>query len=174
MLFSYVIGQNWIGNNNKCRWIAGNFDCHADAVVRRGVHRPIEHIQDFTWSHWMPPSGECLRCIAPAAAMVDGFVETTLTTNKTQLLPSNYGTFRSLVVCKNFTPKTDPLLSSSMQQALFKYETPQFQLKSSQSFLGTKRCQGTKRKKVIKLARSSLIKVAHICANRGIPVNIKL
>jgi hypothetical protein len=31
----------------------------------------MEHIQGFTRSHWMPPSGECLRRIAPAAAMVD-------------------------------------------------------------------------------------------------------
>ena len=41
----------------KCRRIAGDFDCHADAAVRRGVHLPIEHIQGFTRSHWMPPSG---------------------------------------------------------------------------------------------------------------------
>jgi hypothetical protein len=41
----------------------------------------------------MPPSGECLRHIAPAAVMVDEFVKTTLNTNKTQLLPSNYSTF---------------------------------------------------------------------------------
>jgi hypothetical protein len=41
----------------------------------------------------MPPSGKCLRRIAPVAAMVDGFVETTLNTNKTQLLARNYGTF---------------------------------------------------------------------------------
>jgi len=63
-----------------------------DAVVRRGVHRLIEHVQGFAWSHWMPPSGECLRRIAPAAVMVDEFVETTLNTDKKQLLPSNYGT----------------------------------------------------------------------------------
>ena len=95
MLFSYVSGQQRIGNNKKCSRIAGDFDCHADALcaVRRGVHRLIEHIQGFTRSHWMPPSGECLRCIAPAAVMVNKFVETTLNTNKTQLLPSNYGTF---------------------------------------------------------------------------------
>ena len=73
MLFSYVSGQQRISNNNKCRRIAGNFDCHADAAVRRGVHRPIEHIQGFTRSHWMLPSGKCLRRIAPAAAMVDEF-----------------------------------------------------------------------------------------------------
>jgi hypothetical protein len=35
--------------------------------------RPIEHIQGFTQSHWMPPSVECLHHIAPAAAMVDDF-----------------------------------------------------------------------------------------------------
>ena len=72
MLFSYS-GQQRIGDNKKCRRIAGDFDCHADAAVRRGPHRPIEHIQGFTRSHWMLPSGKCLRCIAPAAAMVDEF-----------------------------------------------------------------------------------------------------
>jgi hypothetical protein len=84
MLLSYVSGQQRISKNNKCKRIAGNFDCHADVAVQRGARLPIEHIQGFTWSH-----GECLRRIAPAATMVDGFVETTLNTNKTQLLPSN-------------------------------------------------------------------------------------
>jgi hypothetical protein len=93
MLFSYGYGQQQIGDNKKSRQIAGNFDCHTDAAVRHGAHRPIEHIQGFTWSHWMPPLIECLRRTAPAAIMVDEFVKTTLNTNKTQLLPSNYGTF---------------------------------------------------------------------------------
>jgi hypothetical protein len=53
----------------------------------------MKHIRGFTRSHWMPPSGECLRRIAPAAAIVNEFVETTQNTNKTQLLASNYGTF---------------------------------------------------------------------------------
>jgi hypothetical protein len=44
------------------------------------------------------------------------------------------------------------------------------ELKSSRSFLAIKHCQWTKSKKVIKLARSSFIIVAHICPNRGIPV----
>jgi hypothetical protein len=38
MLFSYVSAQQQIDNN---------FDCHADAAVRRGAHRPMEHIQGF-------------------------------------------------------------------------------------------------------------------------------
>ena len=161
----------WVATMNrqgqKCRRIAGDFDCHADAAVQRGVHLPIEHIQGFTWSHWMPPSGECLCRIAPAAAMVDGFVETTLNTNKTQLLPSNYGTFRSLVVCENFNPKTEPLLSLSMWQASFKCEMPRLELKSLRSFLAIKRFQRTKSKKVINRSRSSLKSWAHICAHRG-------
>jgi hypothetical protein len=45
----------------------------------------MEHFQGFTQSHCMPPSGKCLRRIAPAVAMVDEFVKTTQNTNKTQL-----------------------------------------------------------------------------------------
>jgi len=93
LLFSYSSGQQRINNVGKFRQITGNFDYHADAAVRRGAHHPMEHVQGFTRSHLMPPSGKCLRRIAPAAAMVDKFVETTQNTNKTQLLASNYGTF---------------------------------------------------------------------------------
>jgi hypothetical protein len=56
----------------------------------------------------MRPLGECLRRIVLAVAMVDRFVETTLYTNKTQILTSNYGTFRALVVCENFIPQNGP------------------------------------------------------------------
>jgi hypothetical protein len=47
-------------------------------------------------------------------------------------------------------PKLDPLvLSSLMQQALFKCEMPWLVLKSSATFLCIKRCEGTKIGKVI-------------------------
>ena len=65
MSFSYGYGHQQIGNKNKCRRIAGNFDCHTDAAVRRGAHRLIQHVQGFTRSHW---------------------IETTLNTTKTQLI----------------------------------------------------------------------------------------
>jgi hypothetical protein len=42
----------------------------------------MEHIPGFTRSHWMPSLGECLRSIAPAAAMVDKYIENTQNTNK--------------------------------------------------------------------------------------------
>jgi hypothetical protein len=93
MLFSYDYGQQQIGDNKKCRQIAGDFDCHADATVQSGAHCLIEHNQGFTWSHLMPPLVECLRPIAPAAVMVIKIVETTLNTINTQLLPSNHDTF---------------------------------------------------------------------------------
>ena len=96
MLFSYGYGQEQIGDNKKCRQIAGDFDCHTDVAVRRGAHRPIEHIQGFTRSHWMPPLGKCLGRTTPEAIMVDEFVKTTLNTNKKQILPSDYGTVLSI------------------------------------------------------------------------------
>ena len=79
MLFNYFSGQQRIDDNETCRRIAGN---HADEAVWRGAHRLMDNIRGFTRSHWMQPSGECLRRIAPAAAMVDEFIETTQNTNK--------------------------------------------------------------------------------------------
>ncbi len=40
--------------------------------------------------------------------MINEFVETTQNTNKTQLLASNYGTFRALVVCEIIIPQNGP------------------------------------------------------------------
>jgi hypothetical protein len=37
----------------------------------------MKHTRSFTQSHWMPPSGECLRRIAPMAAIVNEFIVTT-------------------------------------------------------------------------------------------------
>jgi hypothetical protein len=56
----------------------------------------------------MPPLGKCLQRIAPAAAMVDKYVENTQNTNKKLFLASDYGTNRSLVVYKNFIPQKGP------------------------------------------------------------------
>jgi hypothetical protein len=93
MLFSYGSGRQRINGNQKCRRIDGNFDCHGNAAVRRGAHRPMEHIHGFTQSYWMPPSVKCLRSITPAAAMVKEFESNTQNTNKTQRSASNYNAF---------------------------------------------------------------------------------
>ncbi len=73
MLFSYGSGQQQINNNKKCRQLTGNFDCHADAVVRHGAHCPMQRICGFMQSHLMLPSGKWLRHIAPVAAMFIDF-----------------------------------------------------------------------------------------------------
>ena len=71
---AYGCGQQRNRRDKKCRQIDDNFDGHAgDAAVRHGAHRPMEHIQGFTQSHWMPPLGECLPRIAQTAAMVNEF-----------------------------------------------------------------------------------------------------
>jgi hypothetical protein len=66
-----------IDDNEKCRQIAGNFDCHTDAAVRCKAYRPMEHIPGFTQSHWMLPSDKCFHRTAVLAAMVNNSVENT-------------------------------------------------------------------------------------------------
>jgi hypothetical protein len=58
-----VVGDGEIDDDEKCRQIAGNFHCLGNAAVRRYDHQLMEHIEGYTESHWMPQSGECLRCI---------------------------------------------------------------------------------------------------------------
>jgi hypothetical protein len=43
---------------NKYTYFAGHFDGHGNAPVRNRVHYPMEEVQGFTRSHWMPPSGK--------------------------------------------------------------------------------------------------------------------
>jgi hypothetical protein len=59
----------------NARKIAGNFGHHGYASEQSGAHHLMKHIQGFTRSYWMPPSGECLCCIALAATMVAILVE---------------------------------------------------------------------------------------------------
>jgi hypothetical protein len=88
---SMVVGNNRIDDNEKCRESAGDFD-HLDAAVRCGAHHPMEHIPGFIRSHSMPPSGKCLRRMAPAGAMVDKYIENTQNTNKKLFLASDFST----------------------------------------------------------------------------------
>ncbi len=42
---------------NKCTSVAGHFDGHAEALKGYMWHRLMQHIQGYSQSHWMPPSG---------------------------------------------------------------------------------------------------------------------
>ncbi len=43
---------------NKYTNKAGCFDGHGNVPVRNHVHCPMEEVQSFIRSHWMPPSGK--------------------------------------------------------------------------------------------------------------------
>jgi hypothetical protein len=73
----------------------------------------MEHIPGLTRSHWMLPSGDCLSRIAPAAAMVNEFVETTQNTNKSQLLASDVRT-SFLVKASQNGPSTQLIEATSI------------------------------------------------------------
>jgi hypothetical protein len=46
-----VVANNEINGDKKYTSNAGNFDGHADIMVRRGVHCPMERIRGFMQSH---------------------------------------------------------------------------------------------------------------------------
>jgi hypothetical protein len=52
----------------KCTSVAAHFEGLADAPKRYRWHHPMRHVQGYLGSHWMPPLGDYLLRIAPAAA----------------------------------------------------------------------------------------------------------
>jgi hypothetical protein len=98
----------------------------------------------------MPPPSKRLCRIAPAAAMVDKFVENTQNNNKKLFLASYYGTNQSLVVYENFIPPKELSTQLSDATSCIKLARSQLEQKSLWTFLVIKRCQRTKIKKVIK------------------------
>ena len=69
--------SNKPGATNECTSVTGHFDGRAEALKWYMRHRPMQHDQGFTGSHWTPPSGDYWLRIAPAAAGV--------TANKTKV-----------------------------------------------------------------------------------------
>jgi hypothetical protein len=57
---------------NKCTSSAGRFDGHSSAPEGYTRHHLMQHVQGYSGSHWTPPSGNYLLCIAPAAARATG------------------------------------------------------------------------------------------------------
>ena len=86
-----VVANNQIKDNKTYTSNAGDFDPHVDAVVQCGVHCPMARILGFTRSHWMTPSGKCLRCIALAAATWSTNSLKTQNTNKNYFQLANSG-----------------------------------------------------------------------------------
>jgi hypothetical protein len=62
---------------NKCTSSAGRFDGRSSAPEQYRWHRPMQHVQGYSGSHWMPASGNYLLHIAPAATRATG-IQTTI------------------------------------------------------------------------------------------------
>jgi hypothetical protein len=50
--------------NNKCISVVGHFDDHGSAPEQYRGHHLMRHVQGYSRSHWKPPSGNYLLCIA--------------------------------------------------------------------------------------------------------------
>jgi hypothetical protein len=57
---------------NKCTSSTGRFDGRGGAPEQYRRHCPMWHVQGYSRSHWMLPSGNYLLRIAPAAARATG------------------------------------------------------------------------------------------------------
>jgi hypothetical protein len=78
MVLSYDYAkQKMTAATIKCTYVAGHFDGHAEALKRYIRHRPMQHVQGYSGSHWTLPLGDYLLHITPAA--------TTVTANKTKM-----------------------------------------------------------------------------------------
>jgi hypothetical protein len=44
---------------NKRTSVAGHFDGHAEAMKQYMRHRPMQHVQGYSGSHWTLSSGDC-------------------------------------------------------------------------------------------------------------------
>jgi hypothetical protein len=53
---------------STCSSVIGYFDGHGGPPVQYKVHRLMQHVQGYSGSHWMLPSGNYLLRITPAAA----------------------------------------------------------------------------------------------------------
>ena len=82
---------------NKCTSAVGHFDGHGGALVQYEAHRPMQHDQGFTGSHWMPPSVDYLLHIAPAAARA------TINTTVMQNLPTLLAVLMAIAMRRYYT-----------------------------------------------------------------------
>jgi hypothetical protein len=57
---------------STCSSIVGRFDGHGGPPVPYKAHFPMQHVQGYSGRHRTPASGDCLLCIAPAAARATG------------------------------------------------------------------------------------------------------
>jgi hypothetical protein len=72
---------------NECTLSTSRFDGHGGAPEQYRWHCLMWHVQGYSRSHWMPPSGDYLLRIAPeAAGATANKQQSTNTTKKVAIL----------------------------------------------------------------------------------------
>jgi hypothetical protein len=64
--------QKDVTMTNKCTSSASHFGGHGGAPEQYRWHPPMQHVQGYFGSHWMPASGDYSLRIAPASARATG------------------------------------------------------------------------------------------------------
>jgi hypothetical protein len=126
----------------------------------------MEHIQGFTRSHWMLPSGKCLRRIAPAAVMVNELVDTQ-NTNKKLFSASNLRYNQPLVVCEKFIPQNGPSTQLIDATSCVRMCNAAIAAEELSYILTNQRLSTDKKTKVKNLERSLLKMMAQMCTISG-------
>jgi hypothetical protein len=57
---------------SKCFSVVGHFDGHGGVPEQYRWHHPMQHVQGYPGSHWMPPLGNYSLGITPVAARATG------------------------------------------------------------------------------------------------------
>ncbi len=57
---------------STCSTAVGHFDGHGGLLVGYKAHRPMQHVQGYSGSHWTPALGDYALRIAPAAIRATG------------------------------------------------------------------------------------------------------
>jgi hypothetical protein len=57
---------------STCFSVVGRYDGPGGPPVQYEAHRPMQHVQGYSGSHWMPASGDYSLRIPPAAARATG------------------------------------------------------------------------------------------------------
>jgi hypothetical protein len=79
---------------STCSSVIGHFDGHGSPPVQYKVHRPMQHVQGYSGSHWMPPSSNYSLRITPAA------VRATANKRMTKNVPKRLAILIAAAVCQ--------------------------------------------------------------------------
>jgi hypothetical protein len=154
---TYIMCKQLIGDNEKCRQIAGDFDCHADEVVRCGAHCPYRASLEATGCcHW---ASACI--VLPRRPPWP-----TIVVKNTKHYQKTIFSYRSQKLWEFCTPK-QTLYSAHQCNKLRSMWNAALGAEELADISMYQTLWGEKIGKVIKQSRISIYKLAHMRATSG-------